>query len=217
MPQPPNLSGIVRYKGLSVRQIEQPCTEMHLIEIARDLTGWENVCSFLGLRQKHEEAILAMHPRNIRKQTEAMLLMWQNEFGMKATYRVLMEAFLKVGKASLVEATCDILMSKDPQPPATPETEESPPVAFSPQALTHPTTAHPSTQQQLQASACPTLQSNTGGALAVQQLLPTVDDSLLSTFLSVLVHALPRSQAPLMHQLFSALCIEKTTQCEKSA
>ena len=163
---------------MSFHQIQCPCTKEHLIEIASHLTGWENVASFLGLEEKHEEDIREKYHKNARKQREAMLLMWREEYGETATYKVLMEAFLKVGKTSLVEKSCDVLRIKSTPPPATPE--DLPPVFFSSQVHTPPSTARLNTQQP-PASASPTLQSNTG-ASAVQQLLLTVDDSVLSKF-----------------------------------
>ena len=183
MPTRPMLSQILRHKKLSFHQIECPCTKEHLIEIASRLTGWENVASFLGLSVTHEEDIREKYHKNARKQTEAMLLMWRDEYGETATYRVLMEAFLKVGKASLVETTCDIFKSSPP--PVTPE--DLHPVASSSQVHTPPSNARLNTQQP-PASASPTLQSNTA-AHDVQQLLPTVDDSVLSKFFECVMHS----------------------------
>ena len=202
MPHPPNLSDILRYKNVSARQIEQPCVRTHLIEIARGLTGWESLAPFLGLKISDEEDIRVQYPGNARKQTEAMLILWKERFGERATYRVLIEAFLKVGKASLAETTCDILTS-NPQPPDTPEIKAIAPVASYPQALTYPTTAHPSPEH-VQA----TQQSNAAATLAdYQQLLPMLDESVLSTcfFLCVLfMHSLiPRPHI----SAFLALCI----------
>ncbi len=103
----PSLEEVLR--GVPPEKLDQPCTDEHLCEVARHVTGWLIISPLLGISRAEEREIVGNWPRNKAKQKIEFLRKWQEKRGRKATYRKLCKAFIKIGKLPLAEKVCDLL------------------------------------------------------------------------------------------------------------
>ena len=93
------------------KQLNQPCSDEHLCEIALYITEWQSIAPFLGLSEINEEEIICEHPNKLKMQKIGMLRKWREKLGSRATYQRLAEAFWDRGKTPLVEKVYSLLES----------------------------------------------------------------------------------------------------------
>ena len=79
------------------------CSEKHLAKISLWITEWTEISPFLGLTEAEEHEILGSAPRSVRSQKIAMLRLWKNKRGTKATYERLRQAFRECEMLDLEE------------------------------------------------------------------------------------------------------------------
>ena len=85
------------------------CSEQHLAEIALWIIEWKEVSPFLGLTQAEEIEIIGSAPHSVRSQKIAMLRLWKQKQGSKATYKRLCRGFRRCGKLDLEEKVIRLL------------------------------------------------------------------------------------------------------------
>ena len=94
------------------KKLNQPCSDMHLCEIALSITGWQSIAPLLELTEVDEEEILCKYPNKLLMQNIGMLRKWREGLGSRATYLKLVNVFWRVGKITLVEQVCSLLVSR---------------------------------------------------------------------------------------------------------
>ena len=69
------------------------CSEKHLAKISVWIKEWRDIATFLDLTEAEEHEILGSAPHSVRSQKKAMLRLWKEKRGTKATYKRLCRAF----------------------------------------------------------------------------------------------------------------------------
>ena len=72
--------------------MDRPCSNSHLIMIAKDLTDWETVAYVLGLSEAEVEAVDGTD-KSLPLKRIKMLMKWKNKYKENATYERLAKAF----------------------------------------------------------------------------------------------------------------------------
>ena len=102
---------LIGYVGISAEKLNKPCSDEHIASISLFLTNWQTVAPHLGLTETDEEDV-----EEEGKKTQDMryktLRRWKDKNLFKATYRVLVDVFLKLGKTSLAEKVCRLLVDE---------------------------------------------------------------------------------------------------------
>ena len=88
---------------------EQKCSDEHLAELAVWIAEWKEISPLLGVTPAEEREILGSAPHSVRSQKMAMLRLWKQKKGSKATYKRLCRAFRKCGFFDLEEKVRELL------------------------------------------------------------------------------------------------------------
>ena len=99
--------------GVTLHQLNKPCSSEHINDITLFLDSWQNVASHLGLSNAEVEAA-KMNANSEEERRQKILATWKSKFAFKANYRVLIDALLKIGKADQAEMVCRILVPQQP-------------------------------------------------------------------------------------------------------
>ena len=94
--------------GVTHIQLDKTCTREHLLDIAIFLTSWREVAPYLSLSSAEVE-VTERDARSEAERKRKMLEVWKDKFGFKATYRVLVETLLKIGRADQAQKVCHLL------------------------------------------------------------------------------------------------------------
>ena len=100
---------IAKNIGVPEDTLDQECSEEHVKEISRFLESWDTLAPHLNLAETDIEEIKDEKPLPVRRRKT--LKKWKNKFINRATYRVLMEAMYKIGKADNARSVCKLLSS----------------------------------------------------------------------------------------------------------
>eukprot|EP00731_Ephydatia_muelleri_P031351 Em0022g865a len=90
--------------------MDKPCHEEHLVQIAQDLTQWEMVAFALGLKEDEVEDINRTGTLPVKKIN--MLLKWKRKFDNLATYRRLSEGLSLIMRSDLAQKVIEL--SREP-------------------------------------------------------------------------------------------------------
>ena len=102
---------LIAYVGISADELNKPCSDEHIANISLFLTNWQRVAPHLGLTETDEEDVEEEEKKTQDKRYKT-LRRWKNKYLFKATYRVLVDVFLKLGKANLAEKVCRLLVDE---------------------------------------------------------------------------------------------------------
>ena len=103
--------------SVSKKTLEKPCSDEHIVEIAREITNWRLIAPDLGLTAVDEEDIRQNHRDDVPIQRREMLRTWKQKFGSKATYGSLAKAFYKTKRVDLVEKVIALLTEEAARSP----------------------------------------------------------------------------------------------------
>ena len=102
----PTLDGLLKEVGIPMSLLEQRCSDDHLTSISLFLY-WRKVAPHLGLDETDIEEI---DSKKIEPEKRLeMLQKWKMKKSYLATFKVLVEALLKVGCADHAERVCRLL------------------------------------------------------------------------------------------------------------
>ena len=104
---------LLKEVGITHMQLEEKCTNEHLHNTALFLKSWRTLAPHLGLSDSEVE-VVERDAHGEEEKRQKFLESWKANFGLKATYRVLVEAFLKIGRADQAEDVCRLLVSEQP-------------------------------------------------------------------------------------------------------
>ena len=105
---------LIAYVGISADQLNKPCSDEHIASISLFLANWQTVAPHLGLTETDEEDVEAEGKKTQDKRYKT-LRRWKDKNLFKATYRVLVDVFLRLGKANLAEKVCRLLADEGTQ------------------------------------------------------------------------------------------------------
>ena len=94
--------------GLSEYHLDEELSEDHLTEVSKIVDDHEAVGPGLGLTEQ-EMAAINLDASTQERQKEVMLRHWKQKFSQGATYRVLIEAFLRCSGADRARKVCELL------------------------------------------------------------------------------------------------------------
>ena len=83
--------------------LDSAVKDIHLDQLAKEMTGWQEISPKLDITEAEEEEILEKHRGNLRLQKREALRKWREKNGSKATYRKLIVIFCAEGLAETVE------------------------------------------------------------------------------------------------------------------
>ena len=102
---------LIAHIGISADKLNKPCSDEHTASISLFLTNWQTVAPHLGLTETDEEDVEEEGKKTQDKRYKT-LRRWKDKNLFKATYRVLVDVFLKLGKANLAEKVCRLLVDE---------------------------------------------------------------------------------------------------------
>ena len=85
-------------------------SENHLAKISIWIKEWRDIATFLRLTEAEEHEILGSAPHSVRSQKKAMLRLWKEKRGAKATYERLCRAFRECDMLDLEEKVQKLLV-----------------------------------------------------------------------------------------------------------
>ena len=102
---------LIAYVGISADEVNKPCSDEHIASISLFLANWQTVVPHLGLTEIDEEDVEEEGKKTQDKRYKT-LWKWKCKNLFKATYRVLIDVFLKLGRADLAEKVCRLLVGR---------------------------------------------------------------------------------------------------------
>ena len=105
------LEDLIIYVGISADELNKPCSDEHITRISLFLANWQTVAPHLGLTEADEEDVEEEGKKTQDKRYK-MLRRWKAKNLFKATYRVLVDVFLKLGRADIAEKVCRLMLSE---------------------------------------------------------------------------------------------------------
>ena len=105
------LEALVTSVGVPLESLERKCTYEHMVTISEDLDDWRRVAPWLKLS---EAAVVEIEQdgKNEPQKRLKTLQMWRGRLGYFATYRMLVDVFLRVGRADQAERVCKLVGGK---------------------------------------------------------------------------------------------------------
>ncbi len=104
------MSEILEHCGVTESQIDRPCSNEDLAEIAGFFGSRPDVAPHLGLDEKDLDELKLFVVNEMEKRLNTLqILKWKSKFGFKATYRWLVEALVKVNMADCAEHVCQLV------------------------------------------------------------------------------------------------------------
>ena len=111
-----NMAGVtfeelIAYVGISADDLNKPCSDEHITSISLFLASWQTVAPLLGLSETDEEDVEEEGKKTQDKRYKT-LWKWKEKNLFKATYRVVVDVFLKLVRADLAEKVCRLLVDE---------------------------------------------------------------------------------------------------------
>ena len=101
---------IAKAVGVSIAKLNQECSEEHVKEISCFLESRQTLAPHLNLKETDIEEI-DNDKRTEQEKRLKTLQKWKEIFIFRATYKVLMEALLKIRRADHARKVCCLLQS----------------------------------------------------------------------------------------------------------
>ena len=102
---------LIAHVGISADKLNKPCSDEHIASISLFLTNWQTVAPLLGLSETDEEDVEEEGKKTQDKRYKT-LRRWKNKNLFKATYRVIVDVFLTLGRADLADKVCRLLVDE---------------------------------------------------------------------------------------------------------
>ncbi len=110
-PEPPTVGDILAHCGVTESQLDKPCSNVDIADIASFFGSWRDVAPHLGLDETNVEEVEEDGRKGAERRLKA-LQKWKSKFGFKATYKWLVEALMKVNLADRAEKVCQLVKSQ---------------------------------------------------------------------------------------------------------
>lgn len=106
-----SIEELAAHVGLSLTDLDTRCEEEDLSELSLLIPVWSKVAPFLKLTDADIEDIDSESSKS-RVKALNMLKKWKGKLAFRATFKVLVEVFLKLGDAEMAEKVCGQLKSE---------------------------------------------------------------------------------------------------------
>lgn len=106
-----DIEELIAHVGLPFADLNTRCEERDLLELSLLIPSWDKVAPFLELSEADIEDIDSESSKS-RAKVLNMLKKWKGKHAFRATFKVLVEVFLKLGDAEMAEKVCNHLKSK---------------------------------------------------------------------------------------------------------
>ena len=100
---------LTAHVGISADELNKPCSDEHITSISLFLTNWQTIAPLLGLSETDEEDVEEEGKKTQDKRYK-ILRRWKAKNLFKATYRVIVDVFLMLGRADLADKVCRLLV-----------------------------------------------------------------------------------------------------------
>ena len=104
------VSELVQKLNIPENLLDQICSDEHISEIARFMANWKDIAEELFL-DEHDIADIEQE-RNSLARSRRTLKRWKQKFANAATYRRLLEIFLKLNRRDYAKALGELLSLK---------------------------------------------------------------------------------------------------------
>ncbi len=108
--EPPTVGDILAHCRVTESQLDKPCRNEDIADIAGFFGSWRDVAPHLGLDENDVEEVEEDGRKGAERKLKA-LQKWKSKFGFKATYKCLVEALVKVKMADRAEKVCQLVKS----------------------------------------------------------------------------------------------------------
>ena len=98
--------------------LQQVVKERHLADLAQMIPGWKELAHRLALSEVEERTIEEENRKSAQRKV-AVIRMWRQKNGKRATYKRLMEAFWQMNNVGLVEEVVGLLEGEPDAPQRT--------------------------------------------------------------------------------------------------
>ena len=102
---------LIAYVGISADELNKPCSDEHIASISLFLANWQRVATHLGLTEADKEDV-DEEGKTAHDKRYKTLWRWKNKKLFEATYQVLVDVFLKLGRADSAEKVCKLLVDE---------------------------------------------------------------------------------------------------------
>ena len=102
---------LIGHVGISAENLNKLCSDEHITSISLFLSNWQTVAPLLGLTETDEEDVQEEGKKTQDKRYK-MLQRWKSKSSFKATYRVLVDVFLRLGRADFAKEVCKLLVDE---------------------------------------------------------------------------------------------------------
>ena len=114
---------LTRYR-LTIDQLDIPCSKDACQSIAKKLSQWESLASYIGLSDDEDCTPIKKNYRDdFELQRVKCLTKWRKKLGNKATYLLLAEGLEKVDRLDLVGELCELFCKEQQKDTPTRGTE----------------------------------------------------------------------------------------------
>jgi hypothetical protein len=99
-------------KGVPKSWLNRSISDIHIAELAKSMTEWQELAPFLDLSPAEEESIVERYRGRLQLQKREALRKWKEKNGRKATYQNLIETFCDQDRVDLAETLKRLLTSE---------------------------------------------------------------------------------------------------------
>ena len=100
-------------EGVPKSCLDRTVSDIHIAQLAKIMTEWQELAPFLGLSQSEEENIVERYRGRLQLQKREALRKWKEKNGHKATYRKLIDIFCDQERVGLAGTLKGLLTSKN--------------------------------------------------------------------------------------------------------
>ena len=90
-------------KNVTKSCLDHDISDIHIAQLAKSVTEWQELAPFLGLTPAEEKEIVEQYSGRLKIQTREALRKWKEKNGRKATYQNLIKIFREQDRADLAD------------------------------------------------------------------------------------------------------------------
>lgn len=106
-PAPLTLLDIAERYNISDTCLDGECSDEHIDEFSKYCVEWEQIANHLKLKETTVSDLRSIPNGDLRR--SKLLRQWKSQFAFKATYRVLVQALVDVGRGDYACSICETL------------------------------------------------------------------------------------------------------------
>ena len=100
-------------KGVPKSHLDRAISDIHIAQLAKSMTEWQELAPFLGITPAEENEIIELYRGRLQLQKREALRKWKEKNGGEGTYRRLIGVFCTEGRVDLAETLKGLLASEN--------------------------------------------------------------------------------------------------------